>query len=173
MTKNLFTILFFCSLLCCNYGCHKTATIVEGVPIGTTRGCDDILVYQVVEKDVVVGVHIDYRKIKFSTDWQTIDDFATETVGEAWATQTSDMVTLWKNTCNDAIYPISNEQKWTLTKGKVTFKVDKVIAVYGENYSYNTTVTLENADFQLKNSTTTKHYKKITFNNVAVGWTPG
>ena len=188
--KKLFYFLFLASLIANNFACKKATTTPTSnmdcskctsksisktkIPIGKTTGCGDFAAYQVVAKDLVAKVYFDHKNIKYSTDFQDFTDIIP--VGVAIGiSQHCDLENYWYSLCNDVLIERCKEQRnWKFTKGKVSYKVSKVLPKYDcATEMYKANVIIENVDFQLENATETIHFDKIEFKDVEVGWCPG
>lgn len=138
------------------------------------KGCGDFIVNRLIDPDMIVSVWVDQKKIAFSTDFQTFDDVANEDFARVELEQNCDIATVWQETCNDVAYPNNcTSIFWQLTKGKLSFKVSKVLDEYGCSHIYLATVILENAEFKKIGGNETRTFDKIEFNDVTVGWCAG
>ncbi len=119
-------------------------------------------------------IFIDRKKIGFSTDLQTFENAVAASFATIELEQNCDIEAIWSGVCNDVFQqPDCPSVHWTLTKGKLSFKVNKVPTLPQCNDFYLATVILENAEFQKDNSTETQTFDKIEFKNVQVGWCAG
>ncbi len=173
--KKVIVVIILYSSLFISMACKKTSSNPEGFEIGKTKGCGDFVVCQILDKDLIVSVQLDYTTQKFSTEWQTIEMTETSIPSGVSGSllQTDKLQASWRNRCNDVREDEGTTRPWNLVKGTIHYKVDKVFVKYGCINTYKATVILENADFQLGKSTQIRHFNTIEFKDVAVGWCAG
>lgn len=138
------------------------------------KGCGDFVVNGLMEDGTILSIRIDNRKILFSTDFQTFDNVADENFATVEIEENCDIEKEWYEVCNDVLSGNSCQSTyWRLTKGKLSFKVSKVLSAYKCNEPYLTTVILENAEFKKDGSDETLVIDKFQFKDVLVGTCAG
>lgn len=165
----LFPLLF---LILAFFSCQKADQ--KPNTDNTIKGCGDFVVSKIIGEDMVLTISIDRNKIGFSTDLQTFENAVAANFATIEMEQNCDIEAIWYGVCNDVFQqPDCPSVHWTLTKGKLSFKVNKVPTLPQCDDFYLATVMLENAEFQKDNSTETQTFDKIEFKNVQVGWCAG
>lgn len=139
------------------------------------KGCGDFIVAKIIEEDKVLTVWIDAKKVSLSTSFQQVEDIAKVDFAQVEIEQNCDVEAIWFGFCNDVFQtPACPSTKWTLQKGKLSFKVNKVPTQPNCRNWYLATVILENAQFT-KDSTGQQvlTLEREEIKNVQVGWCAG
>lgn len=140
----------------------------------TVKGCGDFVVYKKLNSNQMMRIYIDNKITTFSKDLQVFEEIQTAPFASITIEQNNEFDKIWRRACNDVGESLINPSiTWTLQKGKLSYKVDKVLAEYGCMESYRATVLLENATFKNNDTGETIDQTKVEMNDVFVGWCAG
>ena len=171
MKKNLAVqtiLLLALAFFSCNKECEKANTD------SNIKGCGDFIVAKIIAEDKILSVWIDRKKITYSTQFKTFENIATESFATVEIEQNCNIEAIWYGVCNDVFQdPGCPSTRWTLQKGKLSFKVSKVPTAAECNDFYLATVILENAEFKKDSSNENQLIEIIELKNVQVGWCAG
>lgn len=163
--------MLLCSMLMwtCNYSPFK-----NDENDASTKGCGDFYLHKILSDSLIISVHIDHKKIPFSTSFQTFPNVENEDFATIELEETCDVDAVMNNFCNDVLGNVSCESVfWQLKKGVLKFKVSRVLREYKCQESYRATVVLYDAEFVRDSTSETRYFDVIELKNVMVGYCAG
>jgi hypothetical protein len=172
--SSVFLLITLCFALSCKK--EKNIVITNSDPnTFETKGCGDFWVVAKIDNDKLLNVYISYQKTQFSTEFQTLNLTAIDSIGSVYIEQNDQLEVLWSNACNDVIsLPNEPTVEWKIISADVIeYKVNEIVPAYNCMSIYKATIVIENAVFQKENSTQTLTIDKVEMNDVEVGWCAG